>query len=103
MLKGEGAHQSSDDATSKKPNAFARVYNRFNRGFDRFQERYIGALTWVLTNRRTVLAVFVAVVAFTSRFSTVCRARLLSHVSMRGRLSCTCGHQPVRGSKPPSK
>ncbi|HLL95917.1 MAG TPA: efflux RND transporter permease subunit, partial [Spirosoma sp.] len=65
MLKGEGAHQSSDDATSKKPNAFARVYNRFNRGFDRFQERYIGALTWVLTNRRTVLAVFVAVVAFT--------------------------------------
>ncbi len=41
------------------------LYNRFNRGFDRFQNRYIGALTWVLTNRRTVLAVFVGVVAFT--------------------------------------
>ncbi|MDB5241518.1 MAG: transporter [Spirosoma sp.] len=65
MLKGESAHQPLDDLTSKKPNAFARVYNRFNRGFDRFQDRYMGALIWVLTNRRTVLAVFVAVVAFT--------------------------------------
>nr|WP_245826302.1 efflux RND transporter permease subunit [Spirosoma rigui] len=49
-----------------KQNAFTRFYNSFNRGFDRFQDRYIGALTWVLNNRRTVLAVFVAVVAFTA-------------------------------------
>ena len=49
-----------------QPNAFARIYNRFNRGFDRFQDRYIRALTWVLTNRRTVLAVFVGVVVFTA-------------------------------------
>ena len=68
MLKGE-RHKSSDDSTSHpmttRPNAFVRFYNAFNRGFDRFQNRYIGALTWVLANRRAVLFVFLSVVVFT--------------------------------------
>ena len=58
MLRGES--HGTPDRTGR-----VSLYNRFNRGFDRFQNRYIGALTWVLTNRRTVLAVFVGVVAFT--------------------------------------
>ncbi|GAB2549273.1 efflux RND transporter permease subunit [Spirosoma aerophilum] len=62
MLRGESQHNHD---TTKRPNAFARFYNRFNAGFDRFQARYLRALEWVLNNRRTVLAVFVVVVAFT--------------------------------------
>lgn len=65
MLKGE-SHGTPDRTGKVRPNAFIRFYNRFNRGFDRFQDRYIGALTWVLNNRRTVLAVFAGVVAFTA-------------------------------------
>lgn len=69
MLKGESHAAASDGHTHPTParsNAFIRFHNRFNRGFDRFQDRYMGALTWVLTNRRTVLAVFVGAVAFTA-------------------------------------
>jgi multidrug efflux pump subunit AcrB len=65
MLKGE-LHGTPDSTDKLKSNAFTRFYNSFNRGFDRFQDRYIGALTWVLTNRRVVLIVFVVVVAFTA-------------------------------------
>ncbi|ADB41172.1 efflux RND transporter permease subunit [Spirosoma linguale] len=62
MLRGETQHNYAE---SKRPNAFARFYNRFNAGFDRFQARYIRALEWVLANRRTVFAVFLVVVVFT--------------------------------------
>ncbi len=62
MLRHEHQHDLSE---TKRPNAFRRIYNRFNRGFDRFQARYLGALEWVLTNRRTVFGVFLAVVIFT--------------------------------------
>ncbi|SOD97117.1 efflux RND transporter permease subunit [Spirosoma fluviale] len=62
MLRGETQH---GHAEGKRPNAFARFYNRFNAGFDRFQARYIRALEWVLANRRTVFAVFLVVVVFT--------------------------------------
>ncbi len=62
MLRNQGHHGEGD---AKRPNAFARFYNRFNAGFDRFQGRYIRGLEWVLTNRRTVLAVFLVVVVFT--------------------------------------
>ena len=61
MLKNE--HHGSDE--TQQPNAFARFYNRFNTGFDRFQARYIRALEWVLNHRRTVLGVFLVVVIFT--------------------------------------
>ena len=64
MLKRE-SHAQVVKGTDNHSNAFIRFYNRFNRSFNRFQDRYIGALTWVLTRRRTVLAVFVGVVAFT--------------------------------------
>lgn len=44
------------------PNQSTRA---FDRSFGRFQDRYISALTWTLDHRKTVLAVFVGVVAFT--------------------------------------
>ena len=62
MLKYEHQH---DVNGTKRPNAFRRFYNRFNTGFDRFQARYIRSLEWVMGNRRTVLAIFGAVVLFT--------------------------------------
>ncbi len=62
MLKGEAQHNHD---TTKRPNAFARFYNRFNTGFERFQVRYIRALEWVLNNRRMVLSVFLIAVVFT--------------------------------------
>ncbi|QJW91930.1 efflux RND transporter permease subunit [Spirosoma taeanense] len=65
MLRNEKrGHHGVEEKTSTNP--FGHIYNRFNAGFDRFQERYMRALEWVLTNRRTVLAVFVVVVVFTA-------------------------------------
>ncbi|GAB4001905.1 efflux RND transporter permease subunit [Spirosoma daeguense] len=43
----------------------AGLHDRFNARFERFQERYMGALEWVLNHRKPVLGIFVAVVAFT--------------------------------------
>ncbi|GAB2571321.1 efflux RND transporter permease subunit [Spirosoma areae] len=48
-----------------RPLPHALIYDRFNAGFERFQGRYIRALEWVLTNRRTVLGVFLTVLIFT--------------------------------------
>ncbi|UFH55456.1 efflux RND transporter permease subunit [Spirosoma sp. KNUC1025] len=62
MLRNEHQH---DSRGTKRPNAFRRLYNRFNNGFDRFQDRYIRALEWVLAHRRTVFFVFIGVIAFT--------------------------------------
>lgn len=64
MLRSEKHGHDAEQA--KKSNAFARLYNRFNAGFDRFQARYMLALEWVLNNRRTVFAVFVGVLVFTA-------------------------------------
>ncbi|QMW02400.1 efflux RND transporter permease subunit [Spirosoma foliorum] len=63
MLKNEG--HGAGEHGNKRPNAFARFYNSFNAGFDRFQARYIGALEWVLNNRKSVLAVFLVIIVFT--------------------------------------
>lgn len=63
MLRHEHQHELNGE---KRPSPFRRLYNRFNNGFDRFQNRYMWALEWVLTNRRTVLAVFVSVIVFTA-------------------------------------
>ncbi|MFD2572367.1 efflux RND transporter permease subunit [Spirosoma soli] len=69
--EGHGAQGEGNDSSAGQPHTptlspFARIYNRFNAGFDRFQASYIRALGWVLDNRRIVLAVFVGVVAFTA-------------------------------------
>ncbi len=64
MLTSEVHGHGPDEV--KRTTAFGRIYNRFNRGFDRFQNRYIRALQWTLNNRRTVLAVFTGVVVFTA-------------------------------------
>ncbi|GAB3564675.1 efflux RND transporter permease subunit [Spirosoma luteolum] len=61
MLKGES--HSHDEA--HPASGFGRVYARFNRGFDRFQARYLNALTWTLDHRRVVLLLFLVVVGFT--------------------------------------
>jgi multidrug efflux pump subunit AcrB len=47
-------------------NWFTRLHHRFNRGFERFQGRYLRALDWSLNHRKTVLVAFVGVVAFTA-------------------------------------
>lgn len=69
MLKGESHGATGSDPGSAsaayRPSSFARFYNRFNAGFDRFQARYIRALEWVLNSRRTVFAVFLVVIIFT--------------------------------------
>ncbi|GAB4043331.1 efflux RND transporter permease subunit [Spirosoma litoris] len=65
MLKNEGHGAGHTEHGNKRPNAFARFYNGFNAGFDRFQARYIGALEWVLSNRKSVLAVFLVIIVFT--------------------------------------
>ncbi len=42
------------------------LYDRFNAGFERFQGRYLGVLTWNLKHRKAVLVIFLAVVGFTA-------------------------------------
>ncbi|KAA9349429.1 efflux RND transporter permease subunit [Larkinella humicola] len=42
------------------------LHTRFNRGFDRLQNRYLKGLEWALSHRRSVLAVFLLVILFTS-------------------------------------
>jgi multidrug efflux pump subunit AcrB len=49
-----------------RSSGFGRLHERFNQGFDRFQARYLRALDWSLNHRKTVLAAFVGVVAFTA-------------------------------------
>ena len=57
MLRGE----HKEHGAAPRPS----LYAYFNRGFDRFQAGYMGALAWVLVHRKTVLALFVGVVGFT--------------------------------------
>ncbi|RYC67676.1 efflux RND transporter permease subunit [Spirosoma sordidisoli] len=59
MLRSEG-HSAGH---APRPNS---LYARFNRGFDRFQARYMRALEWALNSRRSVFVVFLGVVAFTA-------------------------------------
>lgn len=65
MLRGEkhGTEGVGHGALPAAPRA--NLYARFNRGFDRFQAGYVGALAWVLVHRKTVLTLFAVVVGFT--------------------------------------
>ncbi|QIP11653.1 efflux RND transporter permease subunit [Spirosoma aureum] len=66
MLRGEShGAGGSEHATTQRTSFFGQLYKGFNAGFDRFQTRYMSALEWVLNHRRAVLALFVAIVAFT--------------------------------------
>lgn len=60
MLRNE----SHAPAESAKPDN--SLHARFNRLFDRLQNRYLLGLDWALSHRKTVLAVFVLVVLLTS-------------------------------------
>ena len=62
MLRNESHSNQADHQTAGGGNS---LYARFNRGFDRFQARYMRALEWVLNHRKVALGVFVVVVAFT--------------------------------------
>ncbi|GAB4036598.1 efflux RND transporter permease subunit [Spirosoma jeollabukense] len=62
MLRGE-KHGAAGMEHGETPRA--TLYSRFNAGFERFQNKYIGALEWVLANRKIVLALFLGVVIFT--------------------------------------
>ncbi|MBE7179479.1 MAG: efflux RND transporter permease subunit, partial [Mucilaginibacter polytrichastri] len=60
MLRNE-KHGGHEHNAAPRPT----LYSRFNAGFERFQDRYMNALKWVLANRKTVLALFVVVILFT--------------------------------------
>ncbi|MFT4030988.1 MAG: efflux RND transporter permease subunit [Siphonobacter sp.] len=62
LLKAEHQHELNGQ---KSNNPFVRIYESFNRGFDRFQESYAGILKWNLGHRKTILSVFVVVLVFT--------------------------------------
>jgi CzcA family heavy metal efflux pump len=58
MLKHE-VHSAHEN---KHPNLFGKIHARFNRGFERLQNRYLQALRWSLTNRGTVTLLFVLLI-----------------------------------------
>ena len=64
MLRKEVKHkhekQSTDQVTKKN------LYDHFNAGFERFQNRYLTALDWSLSNRRTVFVLFVLLMGVTA-------------------------------------
>ncbi|MGA0559826.1 efflux RND transporter permease subunit [Larkinella sp. VNQ87] len=60
MLRNETHAQP---ASGKVDNS---LHARFNREFDRLQNRYLSGLEWALSHRRSVLAVFVFVVLLTA-------------------------------------
>jgi len=58
----EGLAHTTQTTTPRTRRSF---HDRFNAGFDRFQASYMGALTWSLNNRKTVLALFAVTVGVT--------------------------------------
>lgn len=74
MLRGESHHTALEGPTehantgSKEEGQTRQAvtfYDRFNRAFARFQNRYVRALDWSLNHRKTVFAGFVVVVGVT--------------------------------------
>ena len=65
---GLNGHSSNGHAGYKKPKkrGFAVVHESFNRGFTRFQNRYLRVLGWGLGHRKAVLFLFLGVVGFTA-------------------------------------
>lgn len=61
MLRSEHKKHEGEHAKGKKT-----FYDRFNAGFDRFQNRYLGALTWSLNHRKTILVIFALTVGVTA-------------------------------------
>ncbi len=61
-------HTGNGHAGYKKPkkSGFVNVYESFNRGFERFQRRYLRVLSWGLGHRKAVLFLFLGIVAFTA-------------------------------------
>ncbi|MDQ1086123.1 MULTISPECIES: efflux RND transporter permease subunit [unclassified Siphonobacter] len=68
LLKHEPHHAADyqQNGQARRPNLFARMYQSFNRGFDRFQGRYLNVLQWNLKHRKSVLVVFLLVVGVTA-------------------------------------
>ncbi len=61
-------HAGNGHAGYKKPkkSGFTAVYGAFNRGFERFQRRYLRVLSWGLGHRKAVLFLFLGVAGFTA-------------------------------------
>ncbi|WP_138993338.1 efflux RND transporter permease subunit [Larkinella sp. C7] len=66
MLRGESHTPSAPTLSGSPTTDRVSLHDRFNRGFDRLQNRYLTGLAWALGHRRSVLAVFVLVILFTS-------------------------------------
>ncbi len=68
LLKHEPHHAADyhQNGQTRRPNLFARMYQSFNRGFERFQGRYMNVLKWNLAHRKMVLFVFLFVVGVTA-------------------------------------
>lgn len=56
LLRAEVEAHHAEAHTPQKKGLFARLHDRFNAGFEAFQESYIAALEWVLGHKRTVFA-----------------------------------------------
>lgn len=59
-------NHSEDEHKAGDKSWFNRFYMRFNRGFERFQNRYLNTLSWSLDHRRTILLIFLVVLGFTA-------------------------------------
>ncbi|MBO0950329.1 efflux RND transporter permease subunit [Fibrella forsythiae] len=70
MLRNEHKHVAADEighgAEPNHPRPSRNFYDRFNAGFERFQNSYLGALIWSLNHRKTILAMFALAVGLTA-------------------------------------
>ncbi|WP_375443335.1 efflux RND transporter permease subunit [uncultured Fibrella sp.] len=65
MLRNEHKKHGAEGHGATNAGTRRTFYDRFNAGFDRFQNSYLGALSWSLNNRKTVLALFAVTVGVT--------------------------------------
>ena len=91
-------YQEPDKETPLSRSLIWRLHQRFERGFDYFQEKYKAGLIWSLSHRALTLAAF-AVVSLGS-LALIREVEYLRFcTSIRGRCSSTCVRRQARGLK----
>lgn len=65
MLRGEKHHKTLPESATTGKAGKSTFFDRFNRGFERFQNRYVRSLDWSLNHRKAVFAMFIMVVGVT--------------------------------------
>lgn len=65
MLRGEKHHKTLPESATTGKAGKSTFFDRFNRGFERFQNRYVRSLDWSLNHRKAVFAMFIVVVGVT--------------------------------------